>query len=67
MLLEHLRDLDRAVDFAQRVEEDAVWLAVGKAQLAAGNVSLQGSRTSCPRNNESIIGSIAVVMRRVAA
>eukprot|EP00898_Chlorokybus_atmophyticus_P005972 jgi/Chlat1/6376/Chrsp44S09041 len=35
VLLDYIGSIDRAVDFAQRVEEDAVWTQVGKAQLKA--------------------------------
>uniref|UniRef100_A9U2Z4 Clathrin heavy chain n=1 Tax=Physcomitrium patens TaxID=3218 RepID=A9U2Z4_PHYPA len=39
VLLDHLRDIDRAVEFAARVEEDEVWSQVGMAQLREGLVS----------------------------
>ncbi|MED6187585.1 hypothetical protein PIB30_077852, partial [Stylosanthes scabra] len=39
VLLDNLRAIDRAVEFAYRVEEDAVWSQVAKAQLREGLVS----------------------------
>lgn len=39
VLLDNIRSIDRAVEFAFRVEEDAVWSQVGKAQLREGLVS----------------------------
>ncbi|KAG5064119.1 hypothetical protein JHK85_005302 [Glycine max] len=39
VLLDNLRTIDRAVEFAFRVEEDAVWSQVAKAQLREGLVS----------------------------
>ncbi|KAF7833783.1 clathrin heavy chain 1 [Senna tora] len=39
VLLDNLRSIDRAVEFAFRVEEDAVWTQVAKAQLREGLVS----------------------------
>ncbi|OIW02584.1 hypothetical protein TanjilG_24035 [Lupinus angustifolius] len=39
VLLDNLRTIDRAVEFAFRVEEDAVWTQVAKAQLREGLVS----------------------------
>ncbi|XP_038712359.1 clathrin heavy chain 1-like [Tripterygium wilfordii] len=39
VLLDNIRSVDRAVEFAFRVEEDAVWSQVAKAQLRAGLVS----------------------------
>jgi len=38
-LLDHIHSIDRAVEFAFRVEEDAVWSQVAKAQLREGLVS----------------------------
>ncbi|MBA0839753.1 hypothetical protein Goarm_005453, partial [Gossypium armourianum] len=39
VLLDNIRNIDRAVEFAFRVEEDAVWSQVAKAQLREGLVS----------------------------
>ncbi|CAI9762259.1 unnamed protein product [Fraxinus pennsylvanica] len=39
VLLDNIRDVNRAVEFAFRVEEDAVWSQVAKAQLREGLVS----------------------------
>ncbi|KAL1533145.1 Clathrin heavy chain [Salvia divinorum] len=39
VLLDNIRDINRAVEFAYRVEEDAVWSQVAKAQLRDGLVS----------------------------
>ncbi|EFJ13237.1 hypothetical protein SELMODRAFT_157554 [Selaginella moellendorffii] len=39
VLLDNIRSIDRAVEFASRVEEDEVWSQVGKAQLKEGLVS----------------------------
>ncbi|KHN31288.1 Clathrin heavy chain 1 [Glycine soja] len=39
VLLDHIHSIDRAVEFAFRVEEDAVWSQVAKAQLREGLVS----------------------------
>ncbi|OIW04377.1 hypothetical protein TanjilG_32569 [Lupinus angustifolius] len=39
VLLDNLQTIDRAVEFAFRVEEDAVWTQVAKAQLREGLVS----------------------------
>ena len=39
VLLDNIRSIDRAVEFAFRVEEDAVWSQVGKAQLREGLLS----------------------------
>ncbi|KAG6551189.1 hypothetical protein Mapa_007425 [Marchantia paleacea] len=39
VLLDNIRNIDRAVEFANRVEEDEVWSQVGKAQLREGLVS----------------------------
>ncbi|THG11860.1 hypothetical protein TEA_000415 [Camellia sinensis var. sinensis] len=39
VLLDNIRSIDRAVEFAFRVEEDAVWSQVAKAQLKEGLVS----------------------------
>ncbi|KAM7265861.1 hypothetical protein ACFE04_003544 [Oxalis oulophora] len=39
VLLDNVRSIDRAVEFAFRVEEDAVWSQVAKAQLREGLVS----------------------------
>ncbi|PQQ14022.1 Armadillo-type fold [Prunus yedoensis var. nudiflora] len=39
VLLDNIRSIDRAVEFAFRVEEDAVWSQVAKAQLREGLVS----------------------------
>ncbi|XWS29035.1 hypothetical protein CRYUN_Cryun25bG0122100 [Craigia yunnanensis] len=39
VLLDNLKSIDRAVEFAFRVEEDAVWSQVAKAQLRVGDVS----------------------------
>ncbi|XP_065618200.1 clathrin heavy chain 1 [Quercus suber] len=39
VLLDNIRSIERAVEFAFRVEEDAVWSQVGKAQLREGLVS----------------------------
>ncbi|KAG5061111.1 hypothetical protein JHK87_002140 [Glycine soja] len=39
VLLDNLQTIDRAVEFAFRVEEDAVWSQVAKAQLREGLVS----------------------------
>uniref|UniRef100_A0A803NBW5 Clathrin heavy chain n=1 Tax=Chenopodium quinoa TaxID=63459 RepID=A0A803NBW5_CHEQI len=39
VLLDNIESIDRAVEFAFRVEEDAVWSQVAKAQLRAGLVS----------------------------
>ncbi|KAK4353841.1 hypothetical protein RND71_026035 [Anisodus tanguticus] len=39
VLLDSIRDINRAVEFAFRVEEDAVWSQVAKAQLREGLVS----------------------------
>ncbi|KNA23309.1 hypothetical protein SOVF_026060 [Spinacia oleracea] len=39
VLLDNIQAIDRAVEFAFRVEEDAVWSQVAKAQLRAGLVS----------------------------
>ncbi|XLR37495.1 hypothetical protein HN51_024244 [Arachis hypogaea] len=39
VLLDNIHSIDRAVEFAFRVEEDAVWSQVAKAQLREGLVS----------------------------
>ncbi|XP_073124837.1 clathrin heavy chain 1 isoform X2 [Henckelia pumila] len=39
VLLDNIRDINRAVEFAFRVEEDAVWSQVAKSQLREGLVS----------------------------
>lgn len=39
VLLDNIRSIDRAVEFAFRVEEDAVWSQVARAQLREGLVS----------------------------
>ncbi|CAL5424607.1 unnamed protein product [Camellia sinensis] len=39
VLLDNIQSIDRAVEFAFRVEEEAVWTQVGKAQLKEGLVS----------------------------
>ncbi|KAJ8437950.1 hypothetical protein Cgig2_031466 [Carnegiea gigantea] len=39
VLLDNIHSIDRAVEFAFRVEEDAVWSQVAKAQLKEGLVS----------------------------
>ncbi|CAM6046417.1 unnamed protein product [Sphagnum compactum] len=39
VLLDNIHSIDRAVEFAARVEEDEVWSQVGKAQLREGLVS----------------------------
>jgi clathrin heavy chain len=39
VLLDNMRSIDRAVEFAARVEEDEVWSQVGKAQLREGLIS----------------------------
>ncbi|KAJ8438732.1 hypothetical protein Cgig2_013778 [Carnegiea gigantea] len=39
VLLDNIQSIDRAVELAFRVEEDAVWSQVAKAQLRAGLVS----------------------------
>ena len=39
VFLDNMRSIDRAVEFAARVEEDEVWSQVGKAQLREGLVS----------------------------
>lgn len=39
VLLDNIRSIERAVEFASRVEEDAVWSQVAKAQLREGLVS----------------------------
>ncbi|RRT35119.1 hypothetical protein BHE74_00047963, partial [Ensete ventricosum] len=39
VLLDNIQSVERAVEFAFRVEEDAVWSQVAKAQLRAGLVS----------------------------
>eukprot|EP00897_Mesotaenium_endlicherianum_P006181 jgi/Mesen1/5591/ME000281S04647 len=39
VLLDNIGSVDRAVEFANRVEEDDVWSQVGKAQLKEGLVS----------------------------
>ncbi|GMN23677.1 hypothetical protein TIFTF001_000226 [Ficus carica] len=39
VLLDNIRTIERAVEFAFRVEEDAVWSQVAKAQLREGLVS----------------------------
>ncbi|GLT43224.1 hypothetical protein SLA2020_171910 [Shorea laevis] len=39
VLLDNIRSIDRAVEFAFRVEEEAVWSQVGRAQLREGLVS----------------------------
>ncbi|KAL8144041.1 hypothetical protein V2J09_017073 [Rumex salicifolius] len=39
VLLDNIRDINRAVEFAFRVEEDAVWSQVAMAQLREGLVS----------------------------
>jgi clathrin heavy chain len=39
VLLEHLKSIPRAVEFAERCNEADVWSKVGKAQLDAGEVS----------------------------
>ncbi|OWM87409.1 hypothetical protein CDL15_Pgr022520 [Punica granatum] len=39
VLLDNIRSIERAVEFAFRVEEDAVWSQVAKAQLKEGLVS----------------------------
>ncbi|KAK7849835.1 clathrin heavy chain 1 [Quercus suber] len=39
VLLDNIRSIERAVEFAFRVEEDAVWSQVAKAQLQEGLVS----------------------------
>lgn len=39
VLLDNIKNIDRAVEFASRVEEDDVWSQVGKAQLKEGLVS----------------------------
>ncbi|MQM02720.1 hypothetical protein Taro_035489, partial [Colocasia esculenta] len=39
VLLDNIQSIERAVEFAFRVEEDAVWSQVGKAQLREGLVS----------------------------
>lgn len=39
VLLDNIRSIDRAVEFAFRVEEDAVWSQTAKAQLREGLVS----------------------------
>eukprot|EP00246_Nothoceros_aenigmaticus_P001174 TRINITY_DN1157_c0_g1_i1.p1 TRINITY_DN1157_c0_g1~~TRINITY_DN1157_c0_g1_i1.p1 ORF type:complete len:1698 (-),score=398.34 TRINITY_DN1157_c0_g1_i1:654-5747(-) len=39
VLLDNIKSIDRAVEFASRVEEDDVWSQVGKAQLKEGLVS----------------------------
>ncbi|KAL0716998.1 hypothetical protein Bca4012_066320 [Brassica carinata] len=39
VLLDHVRSIERAVEFAFRVEEDSVWTQVAKAQLREGLVS----------------------------
>ncbi|KAJ8443923.1 hypothetical protein Cgig2_032747 [Carnegiea gigantea] len=39
VLLDNIQSIDRAVEFAFRVEEDIVWSQVAKAQLRAGLVS----------------------------
>ena len=39
VLLDNINSIERAVEFANKVEEDGVWSALGKAQLTAGLVS----------------------------
>ncbi|XP_073045937.1 clathrin heavy chain 1-like isoform X1 [Primulina eburnea] len=39
VLLDNIRDINRAVEFAFRVEEDAVWSQVARAQLREGLLS----------------------------
>eukprot|EP00252_Welwitschia_mirabilis_P023463 TRINITY_DN662_c0_g1_i4.p1 TRINITY_DN662_c0_g1~~TRINITY_DN662_c0_g1_i4.p1 ORF type:complete len:1707 (+),score=385.71 TRINITY_DN662_c0_g1_i4:318-5438(+) len=39
VLLDNIKSIERAVEFANRVDEDAVWSQVGKAQLREGLVS----------------------------
>ncbi|KAK4774368.1 hypothetical protein SAY86_009303 [Trapa natans] len=39
VLLDNIQNIERAVEFAYRVEEDAVWSQVAKAQLREGLVS----------------------------
>ena len=39
MLLEHVKDLTRAAEFATKVDEAPVWSELGHAQLAAGHVA----------------------------
>ncbi|GMP89740.1 hypothetical protein CsSME_00041171 [Camellia sinensis var. sinensis] len=39
VLLDNIQSIDRAVEFAFRVEDEAVWTQVGKAQLKEGLVS----------------------------
>ena len=39
VLVEHMADIPRATQFADKVDEPAVWSALGKAQLAAGQVT----------------------------
>ncbi|KAL0900597.1 hypothetical protein Bca101_084558 [Brassica carinata] len=39
VLLDNLKSIERAAEFALRVEEDSVWSQVGKAQLREGLVS----------------------------
>ena len=38
MLIVHVRNLDRAYEFAERCNEPDVWSQLGKAQLGAGMV-----------------------------
>ena len=38
MLIDHVRNLDRAYEFAERCNEAAVWSLLAKAQLQAGLV-----------------------------
>lgn len=39
MLLEHVKDLMRAAEFATKVDEAPVWSELGHAQLATGHVA----------------------------
>lgn len=38
MLIDHVNNLDRAYEFAERCNDPAVWSLLGRAQLDANNV-----------------------------
>ena len=38
VLIEHVNNLDRAYEFAERCNDPAVWSQLGQAQLTKGNV-----------------------------
>lgn len=62
VLLDHVKDLDRAYEYAERCDLPECWSSLAKAQLAAGLIK-ESIGTSLSQHTETVARSCCVMAR----